>query len=254
MTTAPTAASTASQGWWGTCHAWTPASQLIPEPQHAVTINNVKFEVGDIKAIVQNAFDTTSAVMLGGRCNSQTITHDVHGSANDDCSDVNPGGLHVIMTNFLGLTTLPLVEDRTANYEVWNQPVVGYEITKQAKVTASAANTCVGNTGSTWTYNTKAKSLYEVQMTVSYVVEGSPGTTPIGYKDNISTDDYHYILELDSKGKIIGGRFCTDYGERARRLPVVADRHVGAVEPERRRREGQAADQGCGSAGITSSI
>ena|SRR5664279_1189466 len=198
------------QGWWGTCHAWTPASQLIPEPQHAVTLNNVKFEVGDIKAIVQNAFDTTSAVMLGGRCNAQEITHDVHGSANDDCSDVNPGGLHVIITNFLGLTTLPLVEDRTANFEVWNQPVVGYQITKQAKVSASAANTCVGNTGTTWSYNNKAKSLYEVKMTVSYVVEGSPGTTPIGYKDNVSTDDYHYILELDSKGKIIGGRFCTD--------------------------------------------
>ena len=38
------------QGWWGTCHAWTPASQLVPEPQHAVTLNGVKFEVGDIKA------------------------------------------------------------------------------------------------------------------------------------------------------------------------------------------------------------
>jgi hypothetical protein len=198
------------QGWWGTCHAWTPASQLVPEPQHAVTLDNVKFEVGDIKGIIQNAFDSTSAVMLGGRCNSQEITHDVHGSANDDCSDLNPGGLHVIMTNFLGLATLPLVEDRTANYEVWNQPVVGYEITKQAKISASAANTCVGNTGSTWTYNTKAKTLYEVKMTVSYVVEGSPGTAPIGYKDNVSTDDYHYILELDSAGKIIGGRFCTD--------------------------------------------
>ena len=198
------------QGWWGTCHAWTPASQLVPEPQHAVTLNGVKFEVGDIKAIIQNAFDKTSAVMLGGRCNSKDITHDVHGSANDDCSDVNPGALHVVMTNFLGLTQLPLVEDRTANYEVWNQPVVGYEITKQVKVAASAANTCVGNTGDTWTYNTAATELYEVQMTVSYVVEGAPSLSPIGYRDNVSTDDYHYILELNTAGKVIGGRFCSD--------------------------------------------
>jgi hypothetical protein len=197
-------------GWWGTCHAWTPASELVPEPQHAVTMNNVKFEVGDIKAIIQNAFDSTSAVMLGGRCNAKEIKHDVHGSANDDCSDVNPGALHVVMTNFLGLQNLALVEDRTANYEVWNQPVVGYEITAQTKVDAKAANKCVGATGSTWTYNSKAKSLYDVQMTVSYVVEGSPGTAPIGYKDNVSTDDYHYILEVGSTGKVIGGRFCTD--------------------------------------------
>ena len=93
---------------------------------------------------------------------------------------------------------------------MWNQPVVGYEITKQTKVAATAANKCVGNDRPTWTYNTKAKELYEVKMTVSYVVEGSPSTAPIGFKDNVSTDDYHYILELDSAGKIIGGRFCTD--------------------------------------------
>ena len=47
-------------------------------------------------------------------------------------------------------------------------------------------------------------------MTVSYVTEGSPGTAPIGYKDNVSTDDYHYILEIGSTGKVIGGRFCSD--------------------------------------------
>jgi len=198
------------QGWWGTCHAWTPASQLVPEPQHAVTLNNVKFEVGDIKAIIQNAFDSTSAVMLGGRCNSKEIKHDVHGSANDECADVNPGALHVVMTNFLGLANLALVEDRTANYEVWNQPVVGYEVTQQTKVAAKDANKCVGATGDSWSYNSSAKELYDVKMTVSYVVEGSPSLTPIGFKNNISTDDYHYILEIGSTGKIIGGRFCTD--------------------------------------------
>lgn len=198
------------QGWWGTCHAWTPASQLVPEPQHAVTMNGVRFEVGDIKAIVQNSFDSTSAVMLGGRCNSKEITHDVHGSANADCADVNPGALHVVMTNFLGLTTLPLIEDKTANYEVWNQPVAGYEITKQDKVSAKDAMTCVGASGDTWTYNDKAKELYDVRMTVTYVVEGYPGTSPIGFHDNESTDSYHYILEVGSTGKIIGGRYCTD--------------------------------------------
>jgi hypothetical protein len=173
-------------------------------------MNGQTFEVDDIKALTQNIFDRTSAVMLGGRCNNEEITHDVNGSANDDCADVNPGALHVVMTNFLGLNTLPLVEDKTANYEVWNQPVVGYEITKQAKISEKDAMACVGGTGSEYTYNTKAKTLYEVRMTVSYVVEGSPGTSPIGYKDNVSTDDYHYILELGSTGKVIGGRYCTD--------------------------------------------
>jgi hypothetical protein len=198
------------QGWWGTCHAWTPASELVPEPQHAVTLNGVTFEVGDIKALIQNAFDRTSSVMLGGRCNDKEITHTATGSANDACADVNPGALYVVMTNFLGLQQLPLIEDRTANYEVWNQPVVGYEVTSDDTITAAAANACVGNTGDTWTYNPDAKELHEVRMTVSYVSEGWPQTTPIGYQDNVSTDSYHFVLEISGDGKILGGRYCTD--------------------------------------------
>ncbi|HEU0032035.1 MAG TPA: proprotein convertase P-domain-containing protein [Kofleriaceae bacterium] len=198
------------EGWWGTCHAWSPASMLVPEPQHSVDVNGVTFEVGDIKALAQNAFDSTSAVMLGGRCNSREISHTVTGSANDECSDVNPGALHIVMTNFLGIANLALVEDRTANFEVWNQPVMGYDITKQDKVTASAANSCVGATGDTWKYNTSARELYEVNMTVQYLTEGHPSTTPLGSRNNIRTDRYHYILELNSDGKVIGGRYCTD--------------------------------------------
>jgi len=197
-------------GWWGTCHAWTPASMLVPEPQHAVTMDGVTFEVGDIKALIQNAFDRTSAVMLGGRCNSKEITHTVEGSANDACSDVNPGAMHVIMTNFLGINQLPLIEDRTANYEVWNQPVVGYDITQQNEVTPAEAMTCVGAEGDTWTYNTDAAKLYDVRMTVSYVTESSASRTPVGYRNNVRTDRYHYILEVGDTGKVIGGRYCKD--------------------------------------------
>jgi hypothetical protein len=198
------------QGWWGSCHAWTPASQMVPEPQHAVDMNGVHFEVADIKALIQNVFDRTDAVMLGGRCNAQNITHDVDGSANDECSDVNPGAMHVVLANFLGLNTLPLIEDKTANYQVWNQPVVGYEVTKQDKVDATAANACVGATGSTWKYNTEAAELYEVRSTVTYVTESGAEAMPVGYKNNTATDAYHYILEVSSTGKVIGGRYCVD--------------------------------------------
>jgi hypothetical protein len=202
------------QGWWGTCHAWSPAALLVPEPQKAVTVNGVTFDVGDIKALAQNAFDRTSAIMLGGRCNAKSITHDVNGSANDECADVNPGALHVVMTNFLGINQLALVEDRTANYEVWNQPVLGYKITKQDEVSEAAAMTCVGATGDSYTYNNDAAKLYEVRMTVSYLTESSASNRVLGYRQNTSTDDYHYILEVGSSGKVIGGRYCADNANR----------------------------------------
>jgi hypothetical protein len=197
-------------GWWGTCHAWAPAALMLPEPQKAVTVNGQTFEVADIKALMQNIFDSSSAVMLGGRCNSKEITHDVNGSANDACADVNPGAMHVILTNFLGIAQLPLVEDRTANYEVWNQPVLAYEVKKQVEVTATAANQCVGQTGSTWKYNTNAKKLYEVSMFVTYLTESGASRTPVGFANNKAYDTYHYILETNTAGKVIGGRFCTD--------------------------------------------
>jgi hypothetical protein len=197
-------------GWWGTCHAWSPAALMEPEPQQAVTVNGVEFTAGDIKALIQNAYDSTSAVMLGGRCNAKEITHDVTGSANDECADVNPGSLHVILTNFLGIAQLPLVEDRTASFEVWNQPILAYEITKQAEISKANANRCVGASGSTWKYNTAAKKLYEVRVTVTYLSESGASNTPHGFERNTSDDDYHYILELNDAGKVIGGRYCTD--------------------------------------------
>src|SRR5690606_25960222 len=61
-----------------------------------------------------------------------------------------------------------------------------------------------------WTYNANAKKLYEVRVTVDYLVEGYPQTTPMGFENNLSQDDYHYILELNGEGKVIGGRYCTD--------------------------------------------
>lgn len=197
--------------WWGTCHAWGPASLMMPEPQKSVTVNGVTFSVGDMKALMQNAWDRTSAVMLGGRCNSMEIKHDPTIPANDECSDLNPGALHVVMTNFLGINNLPLIEDRTANFEVWNQAVMGYEVTKQAEISNTKANECVGAAASNkWSYNKDAKKLMEVRMTVEYLTESFAQATPVGFEDNIRTDDYHYILELNGDGKVVGGRYCTD--------------------------------------------
>ena len=198
------------QGWWGLCHAWTPASLLEPEPQHAVTVGGITFEVGDIKALIETVYDRTDAVMLGGRCNAETIAHDGMISANEECQDVNPGALHVVLGNFLGINDMAVIEDKTGPIQVWNQPIVGYEITKQELVTATRANQCVGASGSRWTFDTKAKKLYEVELTIEYLVEGPASTEPLGMDGYTNTDNVHYILEVGSTGKIIGGKYCTD--------------------------------------------
>ncbi|MBE7453997.1 MAG: proprotein convertase P-domain-containing protein [Kofleriaceae bacterium] len=198
------------QGWWGLCHAWAPAALLEPEPLKAVTYGGQRFEVADIKGLIQTVYDRTDAMMLGGRCNAMTIEHDGMSSANEECQDVNPGALHVILGNFLGINDMALVEDRTASGEVWNQPLVGYNVTKQEEVTAARANECVGATGDTWTYNRQAKKLVEVEVTTDYLVEGNASARPLGMNGYVHHDSYHYILELGATGKIIGGRYCTE--------------------------------------------
>lgn len=196
-------------GWWGLCHSWAPASMLEPEPLHAVTYQGVRFEVSDIKALLITLYDSTDALMLGGRCNAKEIEHDATGRAtDDDCQDVNPGALHVILTNFLGLHDNALVEDRTANYEVWNQPLVGYNITRQDKVDVARANACIGATGDSYSFNDQAVELFEVEMTTDYLTEGSASTEPLGQDGYIRHDSYHYILEVDARGKVIGGEYC----------------------------------------------
>ncbi len=198
------------QGWWGTCHAWAPAALLEPEPQKSVTVNGVTFTVGDIKALIQNVYDRTDALMIGGRCNGKTIDTSVTASENEACRDTNAGAFHVVIANMLGINDAALVEDRTANYEVWNQPVVGYSISKQDEVTIAVANQCVGATGSTWTYNANAAKLVEVRLRTDYLTEGSASARPLGMAGYVSHDDYHYILELSTAGKVIGGRWCTE--------------------------------------------
>jgi hypothetical protein len=47
-------------------------------------------------------------------------------------------------------------------------------------------------------------------MTVTYLSESGAEARPLGWMNNTSTDDYHYILELNDTGKVVGGRYCTD--------------------------------------------
>jgi len=68
----------------------------------------------------------------------------------------------------------------------------------------------IGDQGDTYTRNNKAKKLYEVEIAVEYLVEGSASRQPLGMDSYLSTDRYHYILEIGSTGKVIGGTYCTD--------------------------------------------
>ena len=199
------------ESWWGLCHAWTPAAILEPEPTRAVTHNGVTFEVGDLKALLITLYDSSSAVMLGGRCNDKEVERDEHGRINaDHCRDVNAGSFHVVVTNMLGIHRRAFAEDKTYNYEVWNQPVRAFEVQSQEEISLADAIKALGLSGETYSYNEKAVRFARVRTRLDYISEPSrPTTYPLLPSIDSYTrhDTYEYVLELDAEGKIVGGEW-----------------------------------------------
>ncbi len=205
--------------WWGLCHAWTPASLLEDEPLYPVTIKGVTFEISDLKALMITAYDYSRAMVVGGRCKTDSVERDENGRIiNIECRDTNAGTFHVILTNFLGLLELGFAEDRTYDAQVWNQPVDSYVIESLREVSESEAIALLVTDPSTvmsYPYNDQAKSFVEVIVDVKYVVESRPMSEPItdNHHRYLRDDLYHYILELDGDGQIIGGEWINGSAE-----------------------------------------
>jgi len=205
--------------WWGLCHAWTPAAIIEPEPEKEVTVNGVTFTVSDIKALLITMYDNNSALMIGGRCNEKEIErHEESGEIKQtECKDTNAGTFHVVIVNMLGIMKRAFAEDRTANYQVWNQPVYKYAISDQREVSEEEAMEKLGHSGEKYKDvfdSPNAERWVYVDMTTSYVREAwntTEGPLVPRIEDFTGHDRYEYILELDSDGNIVGGEWLPDY-------------------------------------------
>ncbi len=140
------------QTWFGICHAWAPAAIMYEEPKHAVTFGGQEFKVNDIKALVTLANNSVDSKFVSLRCNDRLkdIALDQYGRpVSTSCRYTNAATYHLILANFLGLRKAGFVEDRTFDYEVWNQPVRGFQVTAEKEVTPAEANALIGATGGT---------------------------------------------------------------------------------------------------------
>jgi hypothetical protein len=213
------------ESWFGHCHAWAPAAISEEEPLKAVEVDGMRFEVADIKALVMAQYEGMGSVFLGGRCNDKEVERDEHGRIKDGgggwfspataCRDTNPGAFHVITVNMLGRYGRSFVVDVSYGYQVWNHPVLSYEITHQEKFDdpQRALSLLPGSpTGEGYLYNDKAVSFVHVKMTFKYITESSQSTEPM--TPNLSmytnTKRYEYLLELDESGNIVGGEWISN--------------------------------------------
>ncbi|MCA9649470.1 MAG: hypothetical protein KC501_06150 [Myxococcales bacterium] len=195
--------------WFGLCHAWTPAAILEREPMMPVEHNGIRFEVSDIKALLIACYNQTAAILIGSRNEDRDIALDDRGRAEKaDARDVNPGAFHLLLCNLIGRDKRAFAEDRTANYEVWNQPVQEYRVTMLEKIPRRRATQLARLSGVWYRHNPKAELWYHVQLEVDYITESAASIRPNAESDEQErTDPYEYILECDAEGNVIGGEW-----------------------------------------------
>lgn len=202
-------------GWYGICHAWAPAAILEPEPKCPVTKNNVAFQAFDIKALLTAIYDGA---------NIKTVFTGVHFNGPDNASnnkdkygrftnlgerDIGAGFFHLAVANILGRFKQSFVVDVTADSEVWNQPVCGYEILESSTMTPAQAAQKYFRT-STYPFNNAARKIMYVKNRFSWVVEmvQDGALVSLGQAAKAVTfADYTCLLELDAQSNVIGGEW-----------------------------------------------
>ncbi|MCX4247484.1 hypothetical protein [Paraliomyxa miuraensis] len=195
--------------WFGLCHAWAPAAILEEEPLGPVEHNGIRFEVSDIKALLIACYNGTSATMVGARNDERDMDFDDRGRAEKaDARDVNPGAFHVLLANLLGRDGRSFCEDRTANYEVWNQPIQEFRTRLIEEVSEEQAAALVETVAGDYHFDEQAVKFYRVETEVDYITESPASTRPnADGAGQERTDPYAYVLEVNANGEIIGGEW-----------------------------------------------
>lgn len=206
--------------WQGICHGWAPASIYLGYPRRDVAFKfpqgDLVLKVDDIKALgsLYWANGSYETMFAGYRCNIENPPVNAEGRVTDpNCFDVNPGDWHIALVNMIGARKESFVIDAAETSEVWNHPVVSYQlqfydatdINRRANsyrdVIREIART--PNLRHSATRSAQAKYVVGVVSTALITVETMPGTTG----DENSTVTFVYDLELDANMRIVGGEW-----------------------------------------------
>ncbi len=121
--------------WMGLCDGWAPAAFMVPAAMKPVTVKgargvDVTWYPEDIRAMASLAWTHGDylANFIGGRCTTEKPATYPNGRlVQQECFDSNPATFHLALGNFVGKLRKPFVLDVAFDWEVWNQPIVGYE-------------------------------------------------------------------------------------------------------------------------------
>lgn len=213
--------------WMGLCHGWAPAAYMLARPRRAVTVRaadgttDLTFYPSDIKALATLLWANARVAtrFIGSRSNDKDPETDEVGRViSQAVFDTNPGTWHMSVVNQIGVARRSFIIDATFDYEVWNQPVLGYEYSyfnpqrlRMVDSLQAATVTRADFTGDRFKKYRSADfaAAVGVVMRTRYMVETSPShaATDAPSRDAVNSADYYYDLELDASGRIIGGEW-----------------------------------------------
>jgi hypothetical protein len=168
------------------------------------------------------------------------------------CRDTNPGAFHVAVVGLLerGAASLsdnqqrrlPFIIDHNYDWEVWNFPVVRFQVVEEEEVTEAQAQDLVANAGSDYQFNTQARRFIRTKVTYWMISDGVSASAMLEQAEQRGVEaqatDLNYLLELNTSGRILGGEWITEpevsFGEDSRKLHPdfmwMAVKHRGSGE------------------------
>lgn len=209
--------------WMGICEGSAAASTFYREPRNAVQLrtaqgDNVLFHVLDIKGLASLLWSSynTSLPVTGTRCTLASPPVDEHGVVLDEgCFNSNPGTWHIAVLNFLGKRTRPLFINRVAVSEVWNVPVLSYNMkyfnVNDGDTTDEIRKALIPLES----YSDDIYRKYRAPEAVSVIGVEMEVRLAAGYtnerdsrmESQVTKAIYRYDLELDAAGTIVGGEW-----------------------------------------------
>lgn len=190
-------------GWFGLCHGWAPAALNFREPQPVVVASaaglRVPFGSSDVKALLLFAQQYgRDARTVGDRCNAN-LSNDPLASNDDPCRDINAGSFHIVLANQIGLLQRGFVAEVNRDYEVWNQPVFGFD----SQVIGESSEIYPGAAPGT-------AKVVKMRTRMRFISEIGPRWDALPFAthpEQEGSHTYEYQLEVNSSGQIIGGEW-----------------------------------------------
>ncbi len=251
------------QYWNGFCDGWSAAAIAESPIKHAIFAQVsenvatkcsardegkdgcVKFEIGDLNALMAIMYSSVPKRMTGSGCNTDPnlVQRDGNGRVLPEregagCKGLNPGALLVILSHRMKRDKKAIVinnqgfDEETGQWrtnEIWNQPAYRYTVNRFEPVSSKeAANlTITGErTGSETTYrwNNAAKAFAYVDFTVHWVGETEKANINfVSGKTQSEETRMTAVIELNQEATspnstILGGELTEDRGAGTHRL------------------------------------